>query len=118
MEEFKTIVEFAAIIGGISSVLVQKFKESFTFKNAKWYTLVSLIVNMTIGVLISHRFGGYTWENATWVGGIAFVGADLLYKVLNATNVMASASELTAANTTVTPTVTPTAEGTDADAQG
>lgn len=105
MEQFVEIVKFAAVIGAIVAVVVQKFKENITFANAKWYALVSLILNMTLGVLIAHRFGGYTWELSAWVGGIAFVGADLIYKVLNATNVMASASELTA---------TDSDEGTDA----
>ena len=95
MEEFKSIVLFAATTGAIVAVVVQKIKETITLKNAQWYSIISLVLNLTLGVLIAHRFGGFTWEASCWVGGVAWVGADLIYKVLNATNVMASASELT-----------------------
>ncbi len=95
MEEFIEIVKYAAIVGAIVAVVVQKVKELVTLKNAQWYTLISLVLNMTLGVLIAHRFGGFTWEASCWVGGIAFIGADLIYKILNTTGVMASASELT-----------------------
>lgn len=74
----------------ITCTLVQKTK--ILFKNSKYISLYSFIINMIIGLIFSYTFTEIRFPNNLWIGFFSFLGADSIYKSLEGT--ISSYSEL------------------------
>lgn len=80
LDLIKNILIVAVASSIVSTTLIQKIKEGFSFKNSKKIIIVSFLVSMLLGTLFSLTFSELTLVNSLWVGLISFIGADTLYK--------------------------------------
>lgn len=80
LDLIKNVLMVAMASSVITTSLVQKIKESFTFKKSNRLVIVSFIVSMLVGTLFALSFSDSNLVNALWVGLVSFIGADALYK--------------------------------------
>ena len=80
LDLIKEVLMVAMASSVITTSLVQKIKESFTFKKSNRLVIVSFIVSMIVGTLFALSFSDSNLIEALWVGLVSFIGADALYK--------------------------------------
>lgn len=86
--EVLKLITFAGIIGALISLLIQKLKELITLNNANWWTLITFVVTMTLGTFTAHELSKYIlspygWEECIWIGAIAWLGAEGVYRIFS-----------------------------------
>ena len=80
LELIKNVLIISVAGSIITTAIVQRIKESFTFKKSSKLVIVSFIVSMVLGTLFSLSFSDATFINSLWAGLISFLGADAIYK--------------------------------------
>ena len=80
LELIKNLLIISMASSVITTSLVQKIKESFTFKKSSFIIIVSFVVSMIFGTLFALTFSNAELKESLWVGLFSFVGADTLYK--------------------------------------
>ena len=80
LELIKNLLIISVASSVITTSLVQKIKESFTFKKSSCIIIVSFVVSMIFGTLFALTFSEAKMVESLWVGLFSFVGADTLYK--------------------------------------
>ena len=98
-ELFLQTLLVAIAAGVVTMALVQKTKSllphfKFLKKKANVVTVYSFLINIGVGFYFSYIFTNATFIYAIWIGLLAFVGADQIYKVLEEKNLLQSFSEL------------------------
>lgn len=86
--EVLKLITFAGIIGTLISLLVQRLKEMITLKEANWWTLITLGLCLSLGVYTAHELSAYIgspygWEECVWIGAIAWLGAEGVYRIFS-----------------------------------
>ena len=69
----------AIMVSAVSVVAIQKVKVWFP---AKFIEVLSGVVSITLGVLMSRYYAGYDWIACAWVGFYSLIGAEAIYKLL------------------------------------
>lgn len=79
------LIKNILIIGMASSIIttmfVQRIKETIDFKKSNYLVIVSFVVSMTLGFLFSLSFSDAGAINSLWVGLFSFLEADMIYKI-------------------------------------
>ena len=83
LDFLKQLLIISITLSTITCTLVQKTK--FIFKNSKYISLYSLVINLIIGIIFSYTFTDIKLPNCLWIGFFSFLGADSIYKSLEGT---------------------------------
>lgn len=78
----KNVLTMGLINSLIITNLVQKVKESFVIKCSDTCVLISLIISLIIGTLFSLTFSNLNFIYSLWSSIFSFIGADIIYKIL------------------------------------
>lgn len=81
LELIKNILIIAMACSIVTTAIVQKIKEGFVFKKSNRLVIISFIVSMVVGTLMSLSFSDANIINSLWAGLFSFIGADTLYKI-------------------------------------
>ncbi len=84
-ELLKELLTISMTVSVISTLLIQKIKESSILdKNIKssYLVMISFYVSMFLGTCFSLTFGKTNFIEALWVGLFTFIGADSIYLML------------------------------------
>lgn len=77
---FIDILWLGTVCGIISTVCLQKIRETITIFN---YKIVSMLINIIIGFSISCLFTNLSCKLSLCVGFITWIGAETIYEKLN-----------------------------------
>lgn len=70
----------ATILSSITCSFVQKTK--FIFKDSKYLSIYSFIVNIIFSIIFCYSYSTITIPHSLWIGLLSFLGADTIYKSL------------------------------------
>lgn len=78
----KNVLIMAFLNSLIITSLVQKIKEGFNIKCSNSCIIISLAISIIIGTLFSLSFSDLEFLPSIWSSIFSFIGADLLYQIL------------------------------------
>jgi len=94
MDLFMSILWLSTLCGTISSICIQKLKESLYLTSSRLTGILSIIISLLIGFSISVLFTSLNTYYSLFVGIISWIGGQSIYKRLKNKNIMKSSSDL------------------------
>lgn len=94
LDLFMDVLWLGTLCGIISSLTIQKFKETKLINNRKIIALISILINIIEGFVIGKLFTNLTTNMCLCVGVITWVGAEAIYKKLKSKNLVKSLADL------------------------
>ena len=80
LEYLKLLLSISITLSTITCTIVQKTK--ILFKNSKYISIYSFIINIVFGILFCMSFTTIKFPISLWVGLFSYVGSDSIYKSL------------------------------------
>lgn len=94
IELFMNILWLSTLCGTISSICIQKLKESLYLTSSRFTGIMSIIISIFIGFFVSLLFTSLSLPLSLFVGLISWIGGQSIYKQLKSRNIMKSSSDL------------------------
>ncbi len=94
MDLFMSIIWLSTLCGTISTICIQKLKESLYLTTSRITGVLSIIISIIVGFSISILFTSLSIPLSIFVGCISWIGGQSIYKSLKTKNIMKSSTDL------------------------
>lgn len=91
---FASTIWLGILCGVISSLCIQKIKETKLIKNKKKLTKLSIFIDFILGIFITLLFTNLNFRTSLCVGLFTYIGAETIYEKLKSKDMMKSLNDI------------------------